>query len=242
MTSKPKHRISVWSGPRNISTALMYSFAQRRDTEVIDEPFYGAYLNELPSKERHPGFEEVLTTMELNPQSVTDQLLQPIESDVLFIKNMTHHLGDMNRDFILNFKNVLLTRDPKDMLPSFDRVVKNPTIQDVGYDAHMKLIQFLDHHDGSYHVLDAKRVQNDPKGQLRQLCEGLEIPFDMSMLSWPQGARSEDGCWAKYWYDSVHQSTNFAPYKPKNEAFPDRLKPLLEHCQPIYEKLLELAL
>jgi len=132
-------RICLWSGPRNISTALMYSFAQREDTMVLDEPLYAHYLasSEKALVDRHPVAQVVLDTMENDGAKVVDMMMGEFPSDVVFFKNMTHHLLDLDRSFMEGVVNVILTRDPVDMLPSFAKVIKDPTMADVGYKAHI---------------------------------------------------------------------------------------------------------
>ena len=235
-------RISVWSGPRNISTALMYSFAQRKDTKVFDEPLYAYYLKNSTADEYHPGAEDILNTMETNGDKVVEMMLNTSEKPVLFFKNMTHHILDLNRSFMKGITNVILTRDPKDMLPSFDKVIKNPSMDDVGYKLHIDLIETFEKEHIDYVVLDAKNVLLNPEGVLRQLCAHIGIPFDDHMLQWTPSKRKEDGIWAKYWYDNVHKSSGFAEYKPKTEAFPKHLIPLLKECEPYYNQLQKLAL
>ena len=235
-------RISVWSGPRNISTALMYSFAQRKDTKVFDEPLYAYYLKNSNARDYHPGAEDILRTMENNGEKVVNMMLNTSEQPVLFFKNMTHHILGLDRQFMTQLTNVILTRDPLEMLPSFDKVIQNPTITDVGYKLHIDLIEEFEKNNIDFVVLDAKNVLLNPEGVLRKLCEKINIPFDDNMLHWKPSKRSEDGIWAKYWYDNVHKSSGFAEYKPKTEPFPKHLIPLLNECKPYYNQLKRLAL
>jgi hypothetical protein len=242
MRSDVIKRVSVWSGPRNISTALMYSFAQRKDTTVFDEPLYAHYLKKSGAKDYHPGSDEILATMENDGTEVVDLMINSSESNVLFFKNMTHHLLDLDRSFMKNLTNVILTRNPIDMLPSFDKVIKNPSIEDVGYKLHIDLIQEFKKNDIDFVVLDSKNVLLNPEGVLKQLCEHIGIPFDKNMLRWKPSKRSEDGIWAKYWYDNVHKSSGFSEYKSKTVPFPKHLEPLLHECLPYYNLLQKLAL
>lgn len=236
-------RISLWSGPRNISTALMYSFAQRADTKVFDEPLYAYYLKtHSTAMSYHPGAESILKTMENDGSKVIDMMLGYSESPVLFFKNMTHHLLGLDRTFMKHMFNVILTRDPQEMLPSFSKVISNPTIEDVGYQMHIDLIQYFESNNIPYIVLDAKNVLLNPESVLKKLCEFIQIPFDNKMLNWQPQELPEDGIWAKYWYENVHKSSKFNTYKPKTDAFPEYLKPLLEECLPIYKRLSKKAL
>lgn len=231
-------RISLWSGPRNISTTLMYSFAQRKNTRVFDEPLYGYYLKNSEAKNYHPGSDEVLKTMETNGKKVVEMMLNYSEKPVLFFKNMTHHLlPELNRGFLKELVNIILTRDPVEMLPSYAEVVEAPTLEDVGYKMQIELLEQLQEAGIPVVVLDSKAVLLDPESQLKKLCQAIDIPFDPAMLHWTPGARPEDGSWAKYWYANIHQSSGFIPYQPKTAPFPEKLKPLLEDCIPYYEKL-----
>ena len=232
-------RICLWSGPRNISTALMYSFAQRIDTKVFDEPLYAYYLKHHPEAHTyHPGAEEILNTMENDGYSVIDAMLSNNEKPVLFFKHMTHHLLDLNFDFMKETINIILTRDPQEMLPSFDKVIENPNINDVGYALHVELLSYFKKYRIPFTVLDSKKVLLNPEETLQKLCEFAEIPFDKNMLSWKPQQRQEDGIWAKYWYDSVHKSGEFLKYKAKADIFPERLNSLLNECLPYYKELI----
>ena len=234
-------KLSVWSGPRNVSTALMYAFRQRPDTLVVDEPLYGHYLE--VTRADHPGEDEVLAAMDTDGgRVVREVLLGPCERPVHFFKNMAHHLEGLDRGFLGGLTNVLLTRDPAEMLPSLARQLPNPTLRDTGL---LYQTEILDHVLGEGLepvVLDAKQLLLDPPGVLRSACDRLGIPFHESMLRWPAGPKPEDGVWAKHWYANVHASTGFSPYQPKTGDFPERLRPLLEESVPLYERLKRYAI
>ncbi|MFT6967213.1 MAG: hypothetical protein ACJAT1_002442 [Marivirga sp.] len=235
-------RIFLWSGPRNISTTLMYSFAQRADTEVFDEPLYGAYLKDTSAQSYHPDAQMIMDDMECNKEKVVEMMLGPHGKKVVFFKNMTHHLMGLDKSFLRKGFNILLTRDPKEMLPSFDKVIPNPALKDVGYQEHAALLSYLKEEGIPYAVLDAKQTLLNPENVLSQLCEKAAIAFDKSMLRWPAGPRVQDGIWAQHWYDSVHSSTGFKPYQPKEKEFPQYLEDLLKESQPYYEALAKEAL
>jgi len=236
-------RICLWSGPRNISTALMYAFAQREDTKVFDEPLYAYYLKHHPeAHEYHPGADDILNMMETDGNKVVQEMLSNNRKPVLFFKHMTHHLLDLDRKFMKKTINVILTRNPVDMLPSFDKVIQNPTIDDVGYALHIELLRYFEKYNIPFTVLDSKRVLEDPKKVLSKLCDFANIQFEENMLSWQPQQRVEDGIWAKYWYHNVHQSIGFQKYKAKDEPFPEHLNMLLEQCQPYYNELIKYAL
>jgi len=241
--SKDVLRICLWSGPRNISTALMYSFAQRDDTVVYDEPLYAHYLSKTPAREYHPGAEEVIATMENDGEKVIhDLILGEQPKSIAFFKHMTHHLFNLDLGFLSRTVNVLLTRDPVDMLPSFAKRIDNLSLRDVGYKAHIELLDKLRSIDQDPPVLDSNQVLLNPKKVLGELCDRIGIPFQEAMLSWEAGARLEDGSWAKFWYKTLHKSTGFEKPAQKSEPFPEALKPLLEECQPYYKHLSAIAI
>lgn len=234
-------RLSVWSGPRNVSTALMYSFRQRPDTLVFDEPLYGHYLKVTGAP--HPGLGEVMAALDDDGErAVKEVLLGPCRRPVHFFKNMAHHLTGLDRGFLEGITNVLLTRDPAEMLPSLATQLPEPTMRDTGLLRQAEILEHILDHGGVPIVLDAKELLTDPATVLQRLCERLEIPFQEAMLHWPPGPKPEDGAWAKYWYANVHASTGFAPYRPRTDPMPDHLKPLLERCEPLYGRLLRYAI
>ncbi len=230
-------RIALWTGPRNVSTALMYSFARRKDTQVTDEPYYGHYLR--VSGAPHPGADEIMAAMECNGHRVTQEtILGPYDCPIIFFKNMTHHMVDLTLDFLAQTTNILLTRNPHDMLPSQARGFGYmPALPDTGYKAQVEILEYLLDLGQTVPVLDSFELLADPRGVLNQLCRQIDIPFDEAMLHWPAGPKPEDGVWAKYWYHSVHQSTGFRPYSPNTLPFPEELRPLLKECLPYYNKL-----
>ena len=234
-------RLSVWSGPRNVSTALMYSFRQRTDTVVVDEPLYGHYLR--TSDADHPGAWEVLNDMDDDGERVVrETILGPCRRRVHFFKNMAHHLPGLDQGFLDGVTNVLLIRDPTEMLPSLAKQLPSPIMRDTGLREQAVILDSVLARGEQPLVLDARELLLDPSGVLARACVRLGIPFEESMLSWPAGPKPEDGVWAQHWYHNVHASTGFAPYRPYTEPFPDRLKPLLQECLPIYERLQEYAI
>lgn len=237
-----KH-ICLWSGPRNISTALMYAFAQREDTRVVDEPLYAHYLSSYPEAQKyHPGTDDILNSMENDGGKVIETMLNSNEKPVMFYKHMIHHLLGLQKEFMHKTINIILTRDPVDMLPSFDKVIPNAQINDVGYKLHMDLLQFFESNEIPFVVVDSKQVLINPEKALRSICKFANIPFDSKMLQWQPQKRKEDGVWAKYWYGSVHKSSKFMDYKPKTDPFPEHLRPLLSECKKYYKELLKHAI
>lgn len=230
-------RISMWSGPRNISTTMMYSFAQRADTEVVDEPLYAHYISVVADLE-HPGTDEVLATQSADLDVVLDDMLKGGDRPVRFYKNMGHHLhGIEDWSFLSGLRNFILTRHPADVIRSFTRNVERPRLRDLGYSYLVDVIAYLEADDQEPVVVVASDILSDPPGVLERLCQRLQIPWDPSMLSWKAGPRPEDGSWAKYWYHNVHTSTGFRPYVAHDEPLPVRYASLLEEAMPYYERL-----
>ena len=229
-------KLSVWSGPRNVSTALMYSFRQRPDTVVVDEPLYGHYLRTTDAA--HPGISEVMETMEGDGERVVREvILGPCSRRVHFFKNMAHHLVGLDGAFLSRITNVLLIRNPEEMLPSLAEQLPEPTLRDTGLRQQVEILDAVLEEGSEPVVLDAKELLLHPAGVLTQVCERLGIPFEGAMLRWPAGPKPEDGVWAKHWYHGVHASTGFAHYRPKAGRFPQRLEPLLGESLPLYDSL-----
>lgn len=234
-------RINLWSGPRNVSTAVMYSFRQRSDTRVVDEPLYAHYLR--VSGAGHPGREQVLAAMDNDGERVVREVvLGPCDRPVLFLKQMAHHLVELDRGFLRETVNLILTRDPEQMLPSLIHQLPQPRIHDTGLAMQSELLRQLHDLGQAPPVLDSRELLLDPEGVLRTLCERIGIAFEPGMLSWPAGPKPEDGVWAPHWYQNVRRSTGFMPYSEKAEPFPEGVKPLLEECRPHYEFLLSRAI
>ena len=229
-------RINLCSGPRNVSTALMYAFAQRPDTCVIDEPLYAHYL--LRTGAQHPGRNDILTSMEnCGTQVIREILLGPCDCPVLFVKNMGHHLIDLDWNFLDRMTTVILIRDPQQMLPSLINQVPQPVLSDTALAMQKKVFDYLMQRGRPPCVLDARETLLAPKKVLRQLCARLGLSFDLVMLHWEAGPMPEDGIWAPHWYHAIHKSTGFSPYKHKSAPFPNFLYPLLNECIPYYNYL-----
>jgi len=225
------------SSPRNVSTALMYSFAQRADTKVMDEPFYGHYLSH--HEVIHPGKSEIIDQMECNFDQVVAQIDQLQSShDHVFVKNMAHHLTNTTLDFLRGYRNILFIRHPKEIITSFAKVISNPTMQDIGVLQQAHLFKELS--QTCLHppiVVDSAELINNPEALLTKLCLRLEIPFSENMLHWKKGGIPEDGVWAKYWYENVHNSTGFVTSNKLEEPFPSHCQSLLDEALPYYQSL-----
>lgn len=232
----------MWSSPRNLSTALMYSFAQRVDTVVLDEPLYGHYLRHQPTKAKHPGRAEVLEAQPDSGEEVIERLLyEDFGSPILICKQMTHHLIDLSADFLLSMRNVILIREPRAILASYSRVVDRITAYDVGLSRQLWLYDFLRESGMPPVVVDATRLRNDPEEQLSSLCHRLGINFEPTMMQWPDGPKPYDGVWAKYWYAGVHQSKGFKPAGEQNLSLSSELESIAKQYQERYDALLKHA-
>lgn len=215
----------------------MYSFAQRGDTQVLDEPFYGYYLNNATLKNEHPGQEEVIQTMELKEGKVVENINSLSESTQVFVKGMAHHYLSNNPSFILNWENVILIRHPKKLITSFSKVIQTPALKDIGIKKATELFLYLKQNGKTPIVIDSDELIKDPEAYLIKLCHLLDIPYTSSMLSWKKGGIPEDGIWAKHWYTNLHNSVGFSVQKNHSQKLPEHLEPLLKEALPYYETL-----
>lgn len=232
-------RLAVWSGPRNISTAMMRSWGNRADTAVTDEPLYAHYLKVTGVD--HPGREEVIACHDSDALRVIEHLTthSPPGKAIWYQKHMAHHLlPGMPRQWVAGLTNVFLIRDPREMLASLLKVYPAAGLADTGLPQQVELFEQERARTGrTPAVVDARDVLTDPRGALSRLCAAVGVPFDERMLRWPAGPRPTDGVWARYWYDAVNASTGFEPYTPKHDRLDPRHGPLLAACMPYYEAL-----
>ncbi len=232
-------RIAMWSGPRNISTALMRAWENRPDTAVCDEPFYACYLKRTGLV--HPGRNEIIQSQPTEWFTVIENLtgVVPERKSIFYQKHMVHHLlPEIDRTWLPRLKHAFLIRSPREMLPSLARVTPDPTVRDTGLPQQLELYSFLLARTGEKPpVVDSRDVLENPEGMLRALCRALKVPFLESMLSWPPGPRASDGVWAPYWYDRVGSSSGFRPYRPKREEVPPALEDVCGECQQLYARL-----
>jgi hypothetical protein len=217
-------RVAMWSGPRNISTAMMRSWENRPDTQVIDEPFYAHYLKETGID--HPGKAEVIASQSADWREVARNISEaPVGAEVYFQKHMTlHMLPEMTLGWAKPLRHYFLIRDPLFVVNSYVKKRPHVTSDDIGVKRQLSLFQDLRELTGRpIPILDAKDVLSQPRPMLEKLCARLEIPFYEEMLHWPAGPRESDGCWAKHWYHAVETSTGFAPFKaPVIEVTPEQ--------------------
>lgn len=227
--------INLVSGPRNISTALMYSFAQRPDTTVVDEPFYAVYLSSTGLN--HPGRDEVLRAQSDDEEEVRRQLNTMNDRPVLFVKNMAHHMEVMRHPFLGDAVNLFLIRDPYLILTSYTQVIEQPVMRDIGLEYQYTLFRGLCENGYSPLVADAADILRAPEATLKKICDAVDIPFDPCMLSWPAGPKPYDGVWAPYWYTNVHRSSRFDTRVTERRPLPAHLEALYQQASRYYEKL-----
>ena len=225
--------INLISGPRNLSTALMYSFSRRPDTKVIDEQFYAHYLETTGTD--HPGREDTLRSMSTDINKVLDDIFNRNECEVLFLKNMAHHHQQMDLSFLDKMTNLFLVRNPKQLIASFAQVITSPNMKDIGLKKSWELFNKIENQNPV--VLDSAEILKNPKSLLSKLCDNLEINFFEEMLSWPSGGIPEDGPWAKYWYKNVHSSSGFAKQKTSSRELPKNCESLYLEALKYYNKL-----
>ena len=214
----------------------MYSFAQRSDTTVVDEPFYACYLSKTGLN--HPGKEQVLASQSPDEETVKKNLFTHGDKPVLFIKNMAHHIEVTNDGFLSECKNIFLIRDPKQLIASYAQVIEKPVMRDIGIEHEYHLFQKTK----DAIVIDSGLVLQHPDSVLRQLCAKLELKFEPSMLQWKAGPKPYDGVWAPHWYANVHKSTGFEKQVTSDRPLPTQLQPLYEEAATYYQKLLQHAL
>ena len=233
-------RIAMWSGPRNISTAMMRSWGNRPDTVVVDEPFYAFYLK--ATGKQHPGAEEVIGNGETDWQKVIERLLAPIPNGkrIYFQKQMTHHLvPGVDRTWLGAATNCFLIRDPAEVIASYIKKNVDPALEDLGFVQQGEIFDWVCQHSSvPPPVIDARDVLENPTRILGLLCDAVGVEFDEAMLSWPPGLRETDGTWAKHWYGEVITSTGFRKAAAKEtELVPEQLREIHDRCRECYDRL-----
>lgn len=234
-------RIHLISSPRNLSTALMYSFAQRSDMHVVDEPLYAHYLHQTGKE--HPSRNEILASQDPDGTHVLQRMnSHDYRTPHVFFKGMAHHLVHIDWNLLLPFSSIIYLRNPQQLIASFAKVIEHPSMEDIGVKLQYELFSFLKEANTSPIVLDSGTLLQDPESTLSKVCQQVGIPFDSCMLSWPPGPRPEDGVWAPHWYANVHKSTGFAVQKTSNRPLSTELIPLFEACLPYYEEMIQEAI
>lgn len=229
----------MWSGPRNISTAMMRSFGNRSDCRGIDEPFYAYYLTETGLQ--HPMRDAVIASQSSSWQEVVSELNgSPVpRTELLYIKHMTHHiLPEIDVENFLSHENCFLIRDPRLVIASYAAKWDRISTDDIGIKRQLEIFESLHKLSGKVPiVIEAEDILKDPQHVLPKLCRLLDIPWQPQMLNWPAGRREEDGVWAQHWYASVDASTGFAPYLAKDVDLTADQEMLLAAQMPYYEEL-----
>jgi hypothetical protein len=233
--------IAMWSGPRNLSTALLRSWGNRDDTAVVDEPLYAHYLRRTGID--HPARDAVLNAQDHDWRRVTSWLTGPAPDGraIWYQKHMTHHItDDVDLDWLDALRNAFLIRAPVQVIASYAEVRSAPTLADLGLPQQWRLFTHVREHSGAVPpVIDAADLLRDPPGVLRALCGALGVDFSDRMLPWPPGPRDSDGVWAPYWYGAVERSTGFAPYRPRDVTVAPHLAQLAAAADEIYQRMAE---
>ena len=231
-------RIACWSGPRNISTALMRSWSSREDSFVSDEPFYAYYLKERQLK--HPMYREII---DYYPDKYND-VVRGITSEIpngkkiWYQKHMAHHLIDLsNIDWIKNFENCILIRHPKDVINSYVKKNTLNNIDELGYPQQYKIIKYLDSIGKKFIIIDSNILLNNPEKILSQWCNSIDLEFDISMLQWEKGNHPQDGIWWKHWYDNVITTTHFQKFSKNQNELDQKYQSIYDEALDYYNKL-----
>ena len=238
-------RIAMWSGPRNISTAMMRAWGNRRDTFVVDEPFYAYYLKQ--TRVNHPGAKEVMAHGETDWRKIVVQLTGDVPGGrrIFYQKQMTHHLlPEIDRSWLGAVTNCFLIRDPAEVIVSYIKKKNDPTLEDIGFIQQAEIFDWVCEQTGRIPtVIDANDVLASPARVLRLLCEAVKVEFTDAMLSWAPGLRETDGVWAKHWYGEVATSTRFRqPCKGEPTPVPKHLTEICNRSRAYYDQLYEYRL
>ncbi|MDQ6729561.1 MAG: HAD family hydrolase [Actinomycetota bacterium] len=231
-------RVAMWSGPRNISTAMMRAFENRADTVVVDEPLYGAYLARTGID--HPARGAVMDSQPTDLATAVAGLYGSLPPDrrIHYAKHMAHHVPrDVDLEWTLGLRNVLLIRDPSEVVASYVRARATCEPDDIGLLQQARLLEFWDEHGIEVPIVEASDFLRAPEAHLRWLCGWLETSFTARMLSWPPGPRASDGVWAPHWYAAVWSSTGFETWRPRETRLSDHDAAVAETCRPPYAAL-----
>ena len=230
--------IACWSGPRNISTALMRSWSSRQDTYTIDEPFYAYYLKK--SKLRHPMYEEIINHYPTDYNSIVKNLTENTakKNTIFYQKHMAHHLTELNNiNWVRKCENCILIRHPKEVISSYTKKNQLNNIYELGYIQQYKIVKFLLDIDKSFIVIDSFDLLNNPKKVLSNWCNKINIDFSDSMLSWEKGSHESDGIWWKHWYDNVIETTGFQKYQKKDINIENKYDSIYNESMEYYNYL-----
>ena len=232
--------VSCWSGPRNISTALMRSWSSRKDTFVTDEPFYAYYLKK--TKLKHPFYKEIINKYSSNYDEVVNFLINRIPKDkkIWYQKHMAHHIFDFNNiEWVNNFENCILLRHPKEVISSYSKKNKLNSVEELGYPQQYEIIKYLKKINRSYVIIDSSELLKNPEKVLSNWCMKINIKFDKSMLRWEKGNYVSDGIWWKIWYDNVIKTTGFHKYEKKDINIENKYDSIYNESMKYYSYLKE---
>jgi hypothetical protein len=232
-------RVAMWSGPRNISTALMRAFENREDCVVWDEPFYGYYLDASGSD--HPGAAEVIADQGTDSDAIIARCIGEIPGGkpIFYQKHMTLHLlAQLDRSWLKALENCFLIREPEAVIASYAAVRNKVTLADIGFMQQAELFDQVRSITGQMPlVIDSREFLLNPRAMLEAICDRFDVEFSDTMLHWPPGPRASDGVWARYWYDSVWRSTGFACYRERSYDLDDQGRKIAQQARPFYEDL-----
>ena len=231
-------KIACWSGPRNISTALMRSWSSRNDSFVSDEPFYAYYLKEQQLK--HPMYKEIIEYYPNTYDDVVKSLTSEIHNDKehWYQKHMAHHLIDLNNiSWIKNFENCILIRHPKDVINSYIKKNTLNHVDELGYPQQYKIMRYLDSIGKKFIVVDSNILLNNPEKILSQWCSSINLEFDISMLKWQKGNHPQDGIWWKHWYDNVITTIHFQKFSANQSELDKKYQSIYDEALDYYNKL-----
>jgi Sulfotransferase domain len=229
--------IAMWSGPRNISTAMMYAFGNRSDCIAWDEPFYGAYLKTTGLA--HPMRDEIQNRMECDWHKVEATCIARVSKPLFYQKHMTHHMvPEFDRRFIVELNNAFLIRSPEKVLASYAKKHDEVSLHAIGFAEQAEIFDQVANHLGhAPPVIDADKHLSDPRKSLLLLCNALNIPFQDAMLKWPKGPKPFDGTWAPHWYNAAWASTQFEPPPERPVELSTAFQRIADQARPYYEKL-----
>jgi hypothetical protein len=230
--------VSCWSGPRNISTALMRSWSSRKDTFVTDEPFYAYYLKE--TKLKHPLYKEIINKYSSNYDEIVNYLINSIPKDkkIWYQKHMAHHIFNFNNiEWVNNCENCILLRHPKEVISSYSKKNQLNSVEELGYPQQYEIVKYLKKINKSYLILDSSDLLKNPEKVLSNWCMTINIKFDKSMLIWEKGNYVTDGIWWKNWYDNVIKTTGFKEYEKKDINIENKYDSIYNESMKYYSYL-----
>ena len=230
--------VACWSGPRNISTALMRSWSSRKDTYVTDEPFYAYYLKE--TRINHPMYEKIINSYFSDYDEIVNHLINevPNQKKIWYQKHMAHHLIDLSKiDWIKKCENCILLRHPKEVISSY--IVKNKlnSVDELGYPQQFEIVKFLKESNQRFKIIDSEDLLKNPKKILSDWCESINIKFDQSMLQWKKGSHPYDGIWWQHWYNNVIETTGFQKYEKKDISIENEYDSIYNDSMEYYNYL-----